>query len=422
VAGSATATTSNNSKTKIETSKTIKGLAQSDWPKYRHDNQNTGQSPYNGPIVVKGPISKNMELINSKLCLNVDGVINSDPVIGKDGTIYFGTGDDHASSNYYLYAAKTYKQKNYIKWRYKVKTPVYSSPALSRDGTIFFITEYYLYAINTQGKLKWKYKCSDLYGLESLRAPSPTIGNDGTIYFHASENLYAINQLGKLKWKYLTSSLGFSNLAIGQTGTIFIGGQIPDINYKYNDYLLAITPQGKLKWKYKAPGKVEFIAIDKNGNINFTSPYPYGNYSNLYALTSKGTLKWKKKFINKLNPPAIANNGTIYIENSTYNGFNVLYAFTSNGTPKWKYKTKSSLGFSPVISKNGTIYLSGISNQYKDYLYAFTPQGKLKWKYLIGGEPTSSPIIAKDGTMYFGTQYGYNAVELGAIKIVHFLK
>ena len=85
----------------------------------------------------------------------------------------------------------------------------------------------YLYAINPDGSLKWKFRTADyIYS-------SPAISSDGTIYVGSFDGyLYAINPDGSLKWKYETDSAIFSGPTIGDDGTIYVGS--------YDGYLYAI--------------------------------------------------------------------------------------------------------------------------------------------------------------------------------------
>uniref|UniRef100_UPI003467EF7C Cell surface protein n=1 Tax=synthetic construct TaxID=32630 RepID=UPI003467EF7C len=78
--------------------------------------------------------------------------------------------------------------------------------------------DHYLYAINPNGKLKWKFETGG-----SVHS-SPAIGQDGTIYVGSNDHyLYAINPNGKLKWKFETGGSVHSSPAIGQDGTIYVG-------------------------------------------------------------------------------------------------------------------------------------------------------------------------------------------------------
>ena len=95
----------------------------------------------------------------------------------------------------------------------------YSSPAIGTDGTIYVGSWMgYLYALNPNGTLKWRFQTGD-----SL-ASSPAIGADGTIYVGSSDNyIYALNPDGKLKWNYQTGDNVASSPAIGADGTVYIG-------------------------------------------------------------------------------------------------------------------------------------------------------------------------------------------------------
>ncbi|MCD6238074.1 MAG: PQQ-binding-like beta-propeller repeat protein, partial [Thermotogae bacterium] len=107
------------------------------------------------------------------------GKIYSSPVIDSNETIYIGAGDNC------LYAIDS---NGTLKWKYKTKGDIRSSPAIGSDGTIYVGSDdNYLYAIDPNGTLKWK--CETNGDVRS----SPTIGPDGTIYVGSDDNyLYAI--------------------------------------------------------------------------------------------------------------------------------------------------------------------------------------------------------------------------------------
>ena len=124
---------------------------------------------------------------------------------------------------------------------------------------------YYLYAINPNGILKWKYKTGWYSSF------SPAISSDGTIYV-ASDGLYALNPNGALKWMYKTGDKIYSSPAIGSDGTIYVGSR--------DGYLYAINPDGTLKWKYQTGGEIySSPAIASDGTIYVGSDDDY-----LYAI------------------------------------------------------------------------------------------------------------------------------------------
>jgi hypothetical protein len=233
--------------------------------------------------------------------------VSSSPAISQDGTIYFGSWDS------YLYAINP---DGRLKWKFETEGYVYSSPAISQDGTIYFGSwDSYLYAINPDGSLKWKFKTgNNVYS-------SPAISQDGTIYF-GSDYLYAINPDGSLKWKFKTGSYVVSSPAISQDGTIYFGS--------YDNYLYAINPDGRLKWEFETGGSVSSSpAISQDGTIYFGSDdsWFYALKTDSYGLAKSN---WPK-FRNNLQNTGFQNiyagigialkesGGKIFVKNVIYN-------------------------------------------------------------------------------------------------------
>jgi hypothetical protein len=96
---------------------------------------------------------------------------------------------------------------------------VYSSPAIGVDGTIYVgSANNYIYALNPDGTLKWRYQTEYWVGC------TPAIGADGTIYIGSADGyIYALNPDGTLKWRYQTGHLREFHSAIGADGTVYIG-------------------------------------------------------------------------------------------------------------------------------------------------------------------------------------------------------
>src|ERR1700743_1058804 len=81
--------------------------------------------------------------------LNVGKEIASSPALSPDGTLYFGSGDNH------LYAVST---NRFIKWAFRTGLDIKSSPAIGDDGTIYVGSrDRKFYAVTPEGKLKWSF-------------------------------------------------------------------------------------------------------------------------------------------------------------------------------------------------------------------------------------------------------------------------
>jgi outer membrane protein assembly factor BamB len=293
-------------------------------------------------------------------------------------------------------SASINRQEGMLKWKFKTEGPIYSSPAVASDGTIYFGSfDYYLYAINPDGTLKWKFKTEN-----SIDDSSPAIGPDGTIYIGSYDKyLYAVAPDGTLRWKFKTGSEICSSPAIGNDGTIYIAS--------FDNYIYAISPNGQLKWKFKTEDKIESsISISNNGDI-----YVGSLDNHLYAIAPNGKLKWRFKTGNIIkSSPSIGKDNTIYV--GSWDSY--LYAINPDGTLKWKFKTGYMITSSPVIGLDGTIYVGCNDTN----LYAITPDGQLKWKFKTGLTIHSTPLIGADGVIYVVSDddYLYALLPDGTLK------
>ncbi len=364
------------------------GLADSPWPKFRQNPQNTGRSPYSGP-----------EIPELKWSFTTgDSIHFSSPAIGTDGTIYVGSRDNR------LYAVD---QDGSKKWSFSTEGRIYSSPTIGADGTIYVgSADYNLYAIGPDGTLKWSFATEGTEaGTGGVFSPppdpgegggtagtvdwgvssSPVVGADGTIYVGSWDgNLYALSPDGSEKWRFTTTGDVFSSPAIGDDTTIYVGS-------RYSEFY-AIDPDGAKKWKFSTDNAVHSSpAIGADGTIYIGS---YDN--NLYALKPDGTQKWKFSADGwVLSSPAIGADGTIYVGSHD----NSLYALDQDGTEKWSVTTGHMVSSSPAIGADGTIYVGSWDNN----LYAVNPDGTKKWSFTIDGGISSSPAIGADGTIYVGS-------------------
>ncbi len=368
-------------------------LADSPWSKWRGNMKNTGLSPHDTSHI-DGTI---------KWVFESDKGMESSPAIGADGTIYIG------SHQNVLYAINPDGSE---KWHFQVGDgPVYSqsgtakysgtkgilsSPAVAKDGTIYFTSQSdLLFALNPDGTEKWRYEIDlsiDIWN-------SPAIGKDGTVYVGSHDDfrgkLYALSPDGKLLWNYSTRGDICSSAAVGDDGTIYIGSG--------DKHLHAITPKGKRKWAFEFEDFADSSpAIGKDGTIYVGST----RAGKLYAVSSDGKEKWWIQLgpsIDVWSSPAIGADGTIYIGGDDKN----LYAVSPEGKVKWLYALPDEGGCSPAIGADGTIYM-GSKDLYGSDFFAIYPHGTEKWRANVKGW-ASSPAIGKD-TIYVGSWSGLYAI------------
>jgi len=338
-------------------------------------------------------------------------------------------------------------------------------PALAEDGTIYFLSQDTIVALENNGNEKWRFKTDGNTGF------GPTIGPDGTIYQGSWDGyFYALNADGTLKWKYKTAGAISYPASIDENGTIYLGGG--DAHSGPDGNLYAFNPDGSLKWKYDTKAlRVGSPAIGSDGLI-YVAAAP-----SLFVFDSSGNLKWKKgpevgfqnvqgvsvgdcggpplppcsgmdqpqngnmpqpaagcgapplppcngvqpQNENMLQPvpgkdevagiitPAIASDGTIYIGNAQ----GILSAIDSKTQEvKWTYQTgvdPNQSGFYglpsfPLVDKEGTVFIGSVDGK----MYAVNKEGKFLWEYQTGGRISeASPAFGSDGVFYFTSKDGY---------------
>jgi len=349
-------------------------LMDSAWPMKCHDTHHTGRSPYSTAN------NSYFELWRYKFFDPVD----NDPAIGDDGTIYVG--GSYEDFYDYLFAINP---DGTLKWRYRADDLIWNMcPAIAEDGTIYFGSwDYYLHAINPNGTRKWRFYAG------SEISSDPVIGEDGVIYFGVmgpgwdKGRIYAVNQNCTEKWHYDTGHWILSDPAIGDDGTIYIGSG--------DDYLYAMNPNGTLKWKFRTKDWVRGPpSIADDGTIYISS---YDDY--LYAMYPNGTLRWKteKGFGSDTNP-SIGSDGTIYV-----NSINKLKAINPDGSKKWEFNLGGSVKeSSSAICADGIIYTGiEIGDRKGGEIVAMNPDGTERWRKRLSNHwVDSSPCIGEDGTVY----------------------
>jgi outer membrane protein assembly factor BamB len=321
-----------------------------------------------------------------------EGPIYSSPSIGLDSTLYV------ISSDLNLYAIHPDGSE---KWRFFMNQ--YSrAPVIGSDGTVYMGAtsgEHFIYALNPDGSEKWKCRMNE-------RSIVSAHGEDGTVYAIASDqNVCAIDSEGVLKWSFITSSYINTGITIGLDGTIYFGD--------YDETVYALNTDGSEKWKIKFPhyaGIQSSISIGKDGTLFCNGMY------HTVAINPDGTEKWSLYFDYDFSrsTPTIGMDGTLYFgSNDTY-----LYAVSPDGHIKWKYRTDGKITSSPAIGSDNTVYVG--SND--KFLYAVNPDGSEKWKFRTNGEIGSSPAVGLNGSVYVGSSdkslYALNSSSKGLAQSV----
>lgn len=270
--------------------------------------------------------------------------VDSSPVIGTDGTIYFGCWDSR------LYALNP---NGTLRWSFRASGFISSSPALGAGGEIIFgCGDGNVYALNADGTQKWVYPT--LYWVD---AP-PAVGPDGTIYVGSLDNsLYALNPSGTLKWIYTAGSDITSAPALAGDGTIYLGAR--------DQKLHALTPDGRAKWTFATPDTIESSPVlAEDGSVIFAT-----TGGRVFCLRADGTEKWRYPAANlpPLGPiystPAVRADGSIVFGSSE----DALIALRKDGSLLWRAPLGDWADAPVCVAADGSIYLGSLDKK----LYAF---------------------------------------------------
>jgi len=214
--------------------------------------------------------------------------VRDDAVIGKDGTIYIGSG-------WYVMAINP---DSTLKWEYNTYSNInFSSPAVDSNGSVYCANAYdTLYCFKPDGTVKWKWGAP--YGVTTMKSPAISwtmdrvfINIDGWTGTTNYGRLYALDaNNGSELWSSIIGPGGSGSSyyrtcaapSIGPDGTIYVGGK---------DTLFAFHADGTVKWRFTLPILDESVVnkptIGADGTVYFQS------WENVYALEpNTGSMLW----------------------------------------------------------------------------------------------------------------------------------
>jgi len=224
-------------------------LANSPWPKFQADQQNTGRSTGLGP---RGSVAWKFNLYGGNFDL---------PIVGPDGQIYVSNQD----------WLNCFKSDGTPQWTLALGSQ--TRPKFGPDGTLYVLSgalyqnsNATLNAVTPDGKVKWSLSGKfgggidqnvltghDLYsaGYDDTRVGtmgSFVIGDDGTIYVGGIAGISAVSPNGALKWMATLPHISFNQVRAGGAGVILATG-----TDKSNSNLASvwrINSDGTFAWKH----------------------------------------------------------------------------------------------------------------------------------------------------------------------------
>ena len=336
------------------------------------------------------------------------GEVVSSPLLGPDGTVYFGTWGEGDYETNAIYAVNP---DSTLQWRYPTDSSlthrIFASPALSPDASTIYVS--------------------------SFRADDGTL--PATLYAFNREPTGSASDAERLKWSLPLKHRGLpvitATLAVGSDGTVYVGGFLGEgIGVPV---LLAVEDQGDqptLKWTtsyVELRDGAQFVLGIALREID-------GQTQRLYVTTANvGTLIFNAKeegalyavdpatgavlasydpsddvpeAVGGINSPAIGANGAIYVGvrgrfgNNAVNGhyFAVTYDEQAARFERlWNVEVDGFIEWNhPAIGPDGGLY-GGSSSQDENarlatYEDGITPEGTTPFFYALKGPTTQVAV------------------------------
>lgn len=171
------------------------------WPMFRCNPARTGASQLHGCATVALSWS-----------YATGHTIESSPVVGSDGTAYYGSYDNR------IYAMSS---SGTLAWSYDAGNFVSTSPAFDGDAGRVYVASYVgrLFACTLGGALEWSYETGGL-----IARSSPAVDSGGCIYLGSADNrLHVLSPAGVLAWSYETAGDVHSSPSMEER--VFVGSR-----------------------------------------------------------------------------------------------------------------------------------------------------------------------------------------------------
>ena len=340
-------------------------LANSPWPIYRADPQNTGRSKYIGPGI--GEIIKEIKAVNLESC----------PIISNDSLLLFAT-----SWPCSLFAYKNYDSL----YSELIGFDDHTTPVIDNQNNLYIFSEPDLIKINSTGEILWSVNLN----VGTLSA-SLNMDKAGNIYLIGDDySIKSISNDGVLNWSYNENRLmknTFHSPAFSPDGnTFYLQGETVS--------LIAFDINTKtIKWEFGNTALKSGPIVDSDGNCYIIPSNQGIDTLILYSIDKLGGVRWQYPFYFKngfnTEEPALDINGNIIF------GFrDTLYSVNYNGDLNWKTYIEANISSSSmIVDKVGNIFFTSITNTGINSIHCFNSRGISLWKIPIDNQYLLYPPI-----------------------------
>jgi len=307
-------------------------------------------------------------------------------------------------------------QTGHVKWRFMADDLyILGRPEVAPDGTIYAPgVGGHLYALTPSGGVKWIFNAGRPNSLQPV-----SVGPDGTVYFSVEPFVYAINSDGTLKWTFVdpASARVFAGPTVGPDGNIYGATQDASLG---GVGAFVLSPTGELISNLPgfnnrgAYGNIEVVFGPENHwyfTTNASGAVTGAGSVFAFPLGSTGLI-WNQGAVGQ---PRIQPSGNIVVGdgNTIHPG---IQSFDPNGLLLWR-----SLGELPGsrlpgvdaqtaldVGSDGAVYVGTLTYGVGGHLTALNPDGTLRWQFQDDGI-ASAPAVSPLNTLVLFSAYDFAA-------------
>jgi outer membrane protein assembly factor BamB len=283
-------------------------------------------------------------------------------------------------------------------WKFATGKGIFSSPVVGADGTVYFgSADQTFYALAPDGSLRWSIATGEIIDSSGL------LDDRGRVYFGSGDGILraADAQTGQIVWTMQAddpkTTGGFidwfeGNVAIGADGTLYV----PNDNF----LVYAVDREtGTPSWSYKMPDQTWSLpAVDAHAGALYV-----GNNNllpilgkNTFSIGADGSTNWSMVSLGTVAASPLLSASSIVV--GGFDGYARSYA-TADGSIVWELPTRDHIYASPAELPDGTIVQPSADGT----IYAVSPDdGSVRWSYDTGTPIRSSPAVDADGHVYVG--------------------
>ena len=281
-------------------------------------------------------------------------------------------------------------------WSFTTGSGIFSTPVIGGNGTVYFgSADTYFYAVSPSGRLVWKFKTGNIIdsaavlGRTGTGATTVTFGSgDGYVYQLRSATSGSA-ATDRVIWRYQVPKGGSAaqsvswwegNVELAPDGTLLAGNT--------GGGAFALHPKGTLRFEHQTGNSVwTAAAVSPDG-----STYWGSLNGTILALDAAGTLRWSVSTLGfVVASPALGSDGTLY--GASFDG--KVYAINDQtGAVEWTYQTADNIYSSPALVTDAEGRTTAVVVASTDgSVYSLSPSGQLLWRYDTGDVVRSSPVV-----------------------------